>query len=222
LHHLEALVRMLDEQQAGQFIMPGHFIPFAEKSGKILDIDRWVLAEGVGLLSKNPGMPGLAVNISGRSFDEPSLPQYIAGLLQEHGVAPGRLLVELTETSAVSDLADAQRFIEALKETGCLVCLDDFGSGFSSFSYLKHLPVDVVKIDGQFIRGLHRDYENQVLVGALVDVAHGLKKDVIAECVEEEQTLNMLRNFGVDMAQGYYLDTPRGDHPAVNETATTG
>jgi diguanylate cyclase (GGDEF)-like protein/PAS domain S-box-containing protein len=215
LSHLEALVRMEDETHPGQLIMPGHFVPYAEKSGKILDIDRWVLGEAVRLLAENPAMPPLSVNISGRSFDEPSLPQFVSDRLRKRGVQPRRLVVELTETSAVSDLADAQRFIEALRTTGCGVCLDDFGSGFSSFAYLKHLPVDVVKIDGQFIRGLHQDHDNQVFVGAMVDVAHGLKKEVIAEFVEDEHTLEMLRNFGVDMAQGYFLDTPRADHPAL-------
>ncbi|MFP5486631.1 MAG: EAL domain-containing protein, partial [Gammaproteobacteria bacterium] len=110
LVHLEALVRMVDEQHPEQLIMPGRFIPMAEKSGKILDIDRWVLAEAIRLLGERPGMPDLAVNISGRSFDDPRLPQYIEDCLRDHGVAPQRLQVELTETSAVGDLADAQRF----------------------------------------------------------------------------------------------------------------
>ena len=128
---------------------------------------------------------------------------------------PARLLVELTETSAVSDLHDAQRFIEALRQTGCLVCLDDFGTGFSSFAYLKHLRADVLKIDGLFIRDLPNDRDNQVFVKAIVDVARGMRKATIAECVEDAETLEMLRLFGVDMVQGYHLDMPRANHPAV-------
>ena len=219
LVHLEALVRMVDEQHPGQLIMPGRFIPMAEKSGKILDIDRWVLAEAIRLLGERPGMPGLAVNISGRSFDDPHLPQYIEACLREHGVAPQRLQVELTETSAVSDLADAQRFIEALRSAGCGVCLDDFGSGFSSFAYLKHLQVETVKIDGLFVRNLPTDHDSQVFVKAIADVARGLGKRTIAEFVEDARTLAMLREFGVDMAQGYHLDKPEQAHPGLAAAA---
>lgn len=216
LAHLEALVRMVDEERPDALIMPGRFIPVAEKSGKILDIDRWVLAEGIRTLAARPHMPPLAVNISGRSFDEPGLPQYIADLLREHGVAPRRLMVELTETSAVTDLADAQRFIEALRTTGCGICLDDFGSGFSSFAYLKHLPVDTVKIDGMFIRNLPADRDNHVFVKAIADVAKGMGRITVAEFVEDAKTLDLLRGFGVDLVQGYHLDTPRADHPGLD------
>ena len=154
LSHLEVLVRMLDEKDPERIIMPGHFIPPAEKTGKVLDIDRWVIANSVRILAKSKDLPALAVNISGRSFDDPMLPQFIAEELRRQAVEPYRLLVELTETSAVSDLHDAQRFIEALRQTGCRICLDDFGTGFSSFAYLKHLKADILKIDGLFIRDL--------------------------------------------------------------------
>jgi len=215
LSHLEVLVRILDAETPGGLIMPGHFIPYAEKSGKILDIDRWVLSESVALLARSPEIPALAVNISGRSFDEPTLPQYISELLAHHGVEPRRLMVELTETSAVADLHDAQRFIEALRRTGCTVCLDDFGTGFSSFAYLKHLNADILKIDGLFIRDLTNDHDNQVFVKAIVDVARGLRKTTVAEFVEDGETLEMLKHFGVDMVQGYHLDMPRADHSAL-------
>jgi EAL domain-containing protein (putative c-di-GMP-specific phosphodiesterase class I) len=124
-------------------------------------------------------------------------------------------VVELTETSAVSDLHDAQRFIEALHHTGCGVSLDDFGTGFSSFAYLKHLQVDSVKIDGLFIRNLPKESDNQLFVKAMVTVARGLHKTTIAECVEDEETLVMLGKFGVDCVQGYYLEKPRADHPLM-------
>ncbi len=215
LSHLEVLVRMVDETDPAHLIMPGHFIAFAEKSGTIRDIDRWVIGECIRLLARAPGLPPLAVNISGRSFDDPTLPQYIADTLATHGVAPSRLLVELTETSAVTDLHDAQRFIEALRSTGCTVCLDDFGTGFSSFAYLKHLRADVLKIDGLFIRDLPNDRDNQVFVKSIVDVARGMNKFTIAEFVEDAETLEMLRRFGVDMVQGYHLDMPRDPHPAI-------
>lgn len=219
LSHFEVLVRMRDKDEHSVYIMPGQFIPVAEKSGKILDIDRWVLREAIQMLADAQSIPALAVNISGRSFDEPMLPQYIAEQLKRHGVAPRRLLVELTETSAVSDLHDAQRFIEALHQTGCGVSLDDFGTGFSSFAYLKHLQVDSVKIDGLFIRNLANDADNQLFVKAMVTVARGLHKTTIAECVEDEETLNMLRNFDVDCVQGFYLERPRSDHPLLLGTS---
>jgi diguanylate cyclase (GGDEF)-like protein/PAS domain S-box-containing protein len=215
LSHYEVLVRMRDKDDEGTLLMPGQFIPLAEKTGKILDIDRWVITQAIEMLAEDKAIPALAVNISGRSLDEPTLPQFIAEQLRRHGVAPRRLQVELTETSAVSDLHDAQRFIEALRQTGCGVCLDDFGTGFSSFAYLKYLQVDAVKIDGLFIRNLPNDYDNQLFVRAIVSVARGLHKTTIAECVEDEQTILMLRDFGVDCVQGYYLERPRGDHPQL-------
>ena len=216
LAHLEALVRMQDETDAERIIMPGHFILAAEKTGKILDIDRWVIGESVALLKRLPRLPAIAVNISGRSFDEPTLPRYIAEQLSAQGVSPKRLMVELTETSAVSDLHDAQRFIEKLRQTGCRVCLDDFGTGFSSFAYLKHLKADILKIDGLFIRDLPNDHDNQVFVKSIVDVARGMNKITVAEFVEDAETLIMLKAFGVDMVQGYHLDMPRANHPALD------
>jgi EAL domain-containing protein (putative c-di-GMP-specific phosphodiesterase class I) len=217
LSHFEVLVRMRDKDDPQRMLMPGQFIPMAEKSGKIIDIDRWVLRESIEMLADSRSVPALAVNISGRSFDEPTLPQYIAEQLKRCGVSPRRLLVELTETSAVSDLHDAQRFIEALRQTGCGVCLDDFGTGFSSFAYLKHLQADAVKIDGLFIRNLPQDYDNQLFVKAIVSVARGLHKTTIAECVEDEATLQMLKEFRVDCVQGYHLEKPSGDHPLLVE-----
>jgi diguanylate cyclase (GGDEF)-like protein/PAS domain S-box-containing protein len=215
LSHIEALVRMKDEANLGNVIMPVSFIPLAEKSGAILEIDRWVIQSSIALLASSSSVPPIAVNISGRSFDEPELPLFIRDELRKQDVSPKRLMVELTETSAVSDLHDAQRFIDALHETGCRVCLDDFGSGFSSFAYLKHLDVDVVKIDGLFIRNLPNDHDNQVFVKAIVDVARGMRKLTVAESVEDRQTLEMLKGFGVDMLQGYFLEAPRPDHLAL-------
>ena len=215
LSHLEALIRMVDERNPDMLIMPGHFIPLAEKSGRILDIDRWVLAEVLRTLADNPEVPAVALNISGRSLSEPSLPQQIGDALRGSGIAPGRLIVEITETSAVADLHDAQRMIEALRQLGCGVCLDDFGVGFASFAYLKHLHVDTIKIDGLFIRDLAHDPENQIFVQAMVSVALGLGKSVVAEYVEDGESLALLRKFGVDLVQGYYLDRPTAGHPAL-------
>lgn len=215
LSHLEALIRMTDARSPGQLIMPTHFIQLAEKSGRILDIDRWVIREVMRTLAANPAIPSIAVNLSGRSLSEPRLPQFIGNALQQAGIDPKRLIVEITETSAVSDLHDAQRLIDALRQLGCGVCLDDFGVGFASFAYLKHLQVDTIKIDGIFIRDLANDADNQVFVRAMVSVARGLGKSVVAEYVEDGRTLALLRAFGVDLVQGYHLDQPAADHPAL-------
>lgn len=215
LAHLEALLRMVDETDSAQCILPGQFIGHAEKSGRILDIDRWVLRESIALLAAHPGLPALAVNISGRSLDDPDLPDYIASQLAGHGVAPQRLLLELTETAAISDLRDAERFIDALRHTGCTLCLDDFGSGFASFAYLKHLKVGVLKIDGMFIRDLPREHGNQVFVRSIIEVARSMGQHTVAEFVEDAETLTLLREYGIDFVQGYYLDRPQADHPAL-------
>ncbi|UXY15140.1 EAL domain-containing protein [Chitiniphilus purpureus] len=217
LAHLEALVRMHDTQNPGNLILPGHFIPHAEKTGKIVDIDRWVIKRTIELLAGRPHIPSIAINVSGRSFDEPELPEFISRLLSLHRVDPRRLLVELTETAAVSDLRDAQRFIDALRATGCTVCLDDFGNGFASFAYLKQLKADILKIDGFFVRDLAHDRDSQVFVRGIVDMAHAMEKTTIAEFVENETIYDMLVEFGVDLVQGYYLDKPHRDHPGLTE-----
>ncbi len=214
LAHLEALVRLRDAS-SGELIPPGVFIPVAEKSARIVEIDRWVLRHVVRLLAQRPTIPPVAVNLSGRSFDDPSMPGYIADLLREHAVSPNRLLIEITETAAVSDLTDAQRFIDSIRVTGCPVCLDDFGAGFASFAYLKHLEVDAIKIDGMFIRNLAHDHDNQVFVRGMVEVARGLGKETVAECVEDAAALDLLAKMGVDKAQGFHLDMPKAEHPAL-------
>jgi diguanylate cyclase (GGDEF)-like protein/PAS domain S-box-containing protein len=214
LRCLEALLRMHDPAQPKRLILPGQFIPLAEKSGQIGQIDRWVIEHCIGRLARHPGVPAISVNVSARSLDDPTLPKFIRAQLEKHGVQPKRLVIELTETAAVADIQEAQRFIEALRQTGCEVCLDDFGSGFSTFVYLKHLDVKILKIDGVFIQDLSRDSENQALVKAMIDVARALRKKCVAEYVEDAATLALVRQLGVDLAQGYYLDQPVAEHAA--------
>jgi diguanylate cyclase (GGDEF)-like protein/PAS domain S-box-containing protein len=216
LAHLEALVRMKDRQKLGELIMPRMFITHAEKTGKIIDIDRWVIRTTIELLGQKANIPSIAINISGRSFDEPEMPDYISQQLKLHKVNPARLLVELTETAAVSDIRDAERFIDALRATGCTVCLDDFGTGFASFAYLKQLKADVLKIDGFFIKDIISDHDSQVFVKGMVSMAHEMGKTTIAEFVENEAIFNMLIELGIDQVQGYYLDKPMKDHPGLN------
>lgn len=208
ISHFEALVRMQQADNPEHLLMPGEFIPFAEKSAQIVDIDRWVLNQSISLLALHPTLPPIAVNLSGRSFDEPSLPHYIKERVIHYGIDPARLIIELTETEAVADLHDAQHFIEIIRQAGCRICLDDFGSGFSTFTYLKYLDVEILKVDGVFIQDLPNNYENQVFVKAMVSIAQGLGKSLVAEYVESAETLQLLKSFGVQFAQGYHLDQP--------------
>lgn len=216
--HDEALIRMRDG--GGKLLLPGAFIGFAEKSNLIIDLDRWVIAHVIDLLAAQPAREAVAVNVSGRSIDEPGMTDFIRSQLSASGVDPGRLFVEITETAAIRDMRDAQRFILDLHDTGCKVCLDDFGAGFSTFAYIKQLPVDVIKIDGLFVRNLARERDNQVFVRAMLDIARGFGKQVVAEAVEDEHTLDILRSFGVHMAQGYVFEAPFAvERPAARQSA---
>jgi EAL domain-containing protein (putative c-di-GMP-specific phosphodiesterase class I) len=137
-------------------------------------------------------------------------------LSQEELIRGTRLLIEVTETAAVSDLTDAQRFISTLQASGCGVCRDDFGTGFAWFAYLKPIRVDTIKIDGMFIRDLPHDREDQVFVHAMMEAARGLGRRTVAEFVAGEATLNLLADLGVDLARGYYLGHPQAGHPALH------
>ena len=211
----EALLRMPDES-SGRLLPPSQFIPYAEKSNLIIDIDRWMLSAVVEQLAADPARSPIAVNLSGRSLNEPQFAEFIAERLSEHEVDASRLFIEITETAAISDMRDAQRFIERLHAIGCKVALDDFGAGFATFAYIKQLPVDVLKIDGLFIRNLARSRDNQVFVKAMLDIARGFSKTTVAEAVEDEDCLGMLRAYGVDMVQGFALERPQppGARPA--------
>jgi len=209
LYYYEALIRMKDMNDEGQLYTPSQFISIAERSGKIVEIDYWVVRQSIKYLSENAGVPGLAINISGCSFNDDSLSELIVHELKEWKVSPERLMLEITETAVVGDIGIAQSFINIVRDIGCKVCIDDFGSGYSSFVYLKHFDIDVIKIDGMFTHSLPDDHDNQVFVKAIIEVAKGLNKKTVAEFVEDEATLIMLEGFGVDYVQGYYLQEPQ-------------
>ncbi len=207
ISHYEALVRMRDEN--GTVSPPGSFVPVAERSGLIHLIDRHVLRRAVETLrDTDPDRISLSINLSGRVVDDPELLPLLRQLLEETGVAPERLLIEITETAALADIQAAERLMGSIRELGCRTALDDFGVGFSSFFYLKELPVDVVKIDGSFIQHLPRNEDDRIFVKAMAEVARGLGKHTIAEFVEDEETLRMLGEIGVDFAQGYFIGRP--------------
>lgn len=205
----EALLRMVGED--GEVIPPGAFLGVAERFGLIHEIDRWVARAAIRHLAgeqRAGRRPCLEVNLSGKAFDDPELLPLIEEELSRAAIDPADLVWEITETAAVANINKAQEFIRTLRSLGCGFALDDFGVGFSSFNYLKHLPVDYLKIDGGFIRDLPRNPVDQHLVRAMVEVAHGLGKRTIAEFVGDEATLRLLREYGVDYAQGYFIGRP--------------
>lgn len=209
ISHYEALLRMRGED--GNLIAPGEFMEVAEESGLIREIDRYVVTQVItrlnGLLKEGKTYK-FAINLSGVSINDEGLLDFLRHELARHPDVPQHLIFEITETAAVSDFAAARIFMQAVRELGCVFSLDDFGVGFSSFYYVKHLPVDYVKIDGSFIRNLADSPDDQVFVRALAEVARGFGKKTVAEFVENERILALLRAFGVDYAQGYFIGKP--------------
>jgi len=205
----ELLLRLMDKE--GHVVLPGAFLAVAERFGLIHAVDRWVVRRAIRLTAERQktGRPiCLEVNLSGKAFSDPELLPLIRQELAGTGVTPESLILEITETAAIADTHLARQFVEELGSLGCRFAIDDFGAGFSSFSYLKHLPVDYLKIDGSFIQNLAKDPVDQHLVKTMVDLARGLGIRTIAEFVGDEQTLALLQDYGVDFAQGYYIGRP--------------
>ena len=217
----EALVRLRDEKDT--IFTAGNFIITAEQSGQISEIDKWVLRNVVQLLEKPENREcTIAVNLSGRSLGTPGFCEYCQKLTLESSLHPESLVFEITETTAIAEMARAENFITAMKRLGYRFSLDDFGVGFSSFSYLKQLPVDQIKIDGSFIRHLDTSREDQIFVRAIVQVAQELGLETIAEFVENEAVFNQLSDIGVDNVQGYYVGKPNSVfyHPTIDQKKT--
>jgi diguanylate cyclase (GGDEF)-like protein/PAS domain S-box-containing protein len=203
----EILLRMTDRD--GGPLLPGAFLGPAERFGLIQEIDRWVVREAIRAVGSNgSGMP-IEINISARSIGDHNLITEIDRGLNETGADPERLIFEITESSAISNMEEARTFAKTLRILGCRFALDDFGAGFGSFFYLKYLPLDYIKIDGDFIRELTHNSTDQVLVKAIVQVAEGLGMQTIAEAVENQQTLDLLNEYGVDYAQGFHIGRPK-------------
>lgn len=206
----ELLLRM---QGDGDDVYPPRaFLETAEESGLIHEIDRWVVRRAIALLAshrdKGPGC-ALAVNLSAKAFADTDLLRFIEHELGQSGVDPRRLVLEITETAAVTDADRAQHFVTKLSGIGCRFAIDDFGTGFTSFGLLKKLPVHYLKIDGSFIRNLANDATDREFVKGMVNIAHGLGQEVVAEYVPDEATVEWLRRLEVDHAQGYYLGRPQ-------------
>jgi EAL domain-containing protein (putative c-di-GMP-specific phosphodiesterase class I) len=199
------------QQEDGQWVMPGDFIGHAEEIELTGKIDRWVLKKAVRKLIEFNRLGKeykLAINLSGRLFSDATIYEDIARLLATPEVDPGKLILEVTETAAVSNFAAAEELLLRIKALGCQLALDDFGVGFSSFYYLKHFPVDYVKIDGSIIRRIHKSEDDKVFVKALSGVAQAFGKKTVAEFVENAEILAVLKEFEIDYAQGYYIGKP--------------
>ncbi len=198
----ELLVRMLDENE--DVIPPSSFLPTAERLGLIVEIDRLVLAKAVELAGRSRP---IAVNVSGASLSDPRLIEDVQEAIAD-GVNPGWLDFEITETAAITNMEDARAFACAVTSMGCGLGLDDFGTGFSSFSYLKELPVQHLKLDIEFIRNLPHSPGDQKLVQAMVQFAKALGQETVAEGIENAETLAMVRAFEIDYAQGFHIGEP--------------
>jgi len=208
--HCEILIRMRDEESS--IIRPDAFIPAAERYNLMPTVDRWVISQVFEYMGSTScaGMNNVvAINLSGTSLADDKLLMYILDKAKEHQTDLNRICFEVTETAAISNLAKATQFIKALKERGCRFSLDDFGSGLSSFSYLKNLPVDYIKIDGSFVVDMINEPVDRAMVDAIVRVGHVMQVKVIAEWVENQDTLDLLKEMGVDYVQGYHLGVPK-------------
>jgi len=206
----EVLLRMHDAD--GTLIAPGLFLDVAERFAQIQAIDCWVIARAVRLLAERQAAGidlELEVNLSGGSLTDATVVDFIRAEVRNAPIDPTRLTFEVTETAAIGNIDRARALARTLCDLGCRFALDDFGSGFGSFYYLKHLPFDVVKIDGEFIRELARSQADRLTVQAIVQIARGLGKPTIAEFVDSEESLRLLEKLGVDFAQGYHLGRPR-------------
>jgi diguanylate cyclase (GGDEF)-like protein/PAS domain S-box-containing protein len=207
LAHFEALVRL--ELPNGQgLIMPGEFIPALEQLGQITMLDQWVVQRAAALLRDHPRVPRIAVNLSAQAFRDHELVPTIRQTIETYDIKPERLVFELTETASLAEMLETRDVVAELRRLGCRFALDDFGTGFSTFSYLKHLPADYLKLDGSFIKHIRHSQVDRALTRSINDIAHTLGKETIAECVEDAETLEVLKALGIDCAQGYHIGRP--------------
>lgn len=211
ISHYEVLLRM--KENDGSVIPPGEFIPVAERTGLISQIDTWVLAESMRFLAHYNEQPGnepisLAVNVSAPSIQSPTFDRTFFRLCDRHGIKPDQIIIEITETAFLSEFQSALLTLEKLAAVGCRIALDDFGVGFSSFSYLKQMPLSYVKMDGSYVRELERSPQERIFVKCLTEMVSGFEMYTVAEFVESEDILRVLKALGVKYAQGYLIGKP--------------
>ncbi|HEY0289039.1 MAG TPA: EAL domain-containing protein [Pseudomonas sp.] len=212
--HVEILLRLRDE--SGRMILPDNFIPAAERYGIMTTLDRWVvqnvfkiIADCLGDKHRQGPLAVCAINLSGTSIGDDAFLEYLRQQFQIYAIPPELICFEITETSAIANLGSAIRFINELKSLGCRFSLDDFCAGMSSFAYLKHLPVDFLKIDGSFVKDMLDDPINRAMVEVINHIGHVMGKRTIAEFVESPQIEQALLEIGVDYAQGYVIERPQ-------------
>ena len=209
IERYELLLRMTGDD--GELLPASSFIEVAERSGMVQELDRWVVAQALELLGRREkeGQPlSLHVNLSGISLTDLSMMEFIERRLDEGDADPARCTFEITGSARIDNYPAAGGYADRLTEFGCQVAIDDYGAGFSPFHYLKEIPFDLIKIDGSFVRDMPRSDADQLTVQAIVQIARGLGKSTIAEYVQDDATMQMLREYGVDMAQGYHLGRP--------------
>ncbi|HID82752.1 MAG TPA: EAL domain-containing protein [Chromatiales bacterium] len=211
--HYEVLLRMRGDD--GGYISPYAFLNIAERFNLMPAIDSWVVQNAIARLQElqqeDERDISFSINLSGTTLNDVDMLQNIREMLESSGIKPGSILFEITETNAIEQIDQARSFIETMRMKGWRFALDDFGTGFSSFSQLKDLPVDVVKIDGSFVQNMARDPIDRAIVMAINDIAHSLGMETIAEYVEDAEILRLLNLCGVDHAQGYYIAKPLMD-----------
>lgn len=217
----EVLVRMRDED--GRVLPPGAFLPAAERFEMAHFIDRWVIEHVLMQLDRHPDhlamLDACHINISGRSFDHQDFLDFVIDLFERYAVPARKICFEITETAAVRSFSDVRVFMERLGRLGCTFALDDFGSGLSSFGYLRQLPVELIKIDGSFVRNIVTDETDRVMVNAINDIGQSLDKMVVAEFVENDNALKLLREMGVHFAQGYAVHYPHSFMEVIKGTS---
>ncbi len=206
----ECLLRMLNEN--GDLVPAGLFIPVIEKLGLIRRLDIFTLELALLEMEEIKDV-NLAVNISGMTATDPASLDQLLSLVHMHTGVADRLIFEITETVAMMDFEETARFAEKLRDLGCRIALDDFGAGYTSYRHLKSLAVDIVKIDGQFVKDLHKNKENQLFVQTLLDLAEGFGAEVVGECVETHEEAQALRDRGVKYLQGYHFGAPTLERP---------
>ncbi len=211
LPHYEILLGMKDD--GGEDLPPSEFVQAAERYNRMLAVDRWVVESAFHWIKDNPAklakLGMLSINLSGHSLTDTQMMSYVFDRLLEYKLPPEKICFEITETTAISNLADAVDLMRELKKIGCRFALDDFGAGHATYNYLKHLPLDFVKIDGAFVRDICTDENDYVMVRSINDLSHYLGLQTIAEYVEDDAILARLREIGVDYAQGYGVELPR-------------